>query len=53
MTTLTIVEGQVDHLVDNVFDQFPFSEQTGGLTEELVYARSPVERPGTDKRGWI
>ena len=53
MTTLTIIEGQVDHFVDDVLDHLPFMEQTGGMTEELVYARPGVKclRPG--KRGGI
>ena len=51
MATLTIVEGQVDHFVDDVLDDLPFIEQSGGMTEELVCARLPMERLGFDKRG--
>ncbi len=53
VTTLTIVEGQVDHFVDDVLDHLPFIEQTGGVSEELVYARSGGERLGPGKSGWI
>ena len=49
MATLTIVEGQVDHFVDDVLHHLPFIEQSDGMTEKLVCTRLPMERMGFDE----